>query len=338
MKNKISAIIPVYNCEKFIEKCVQSLLNQKYINLEIILVDDGSTDNSGNICDEIGKLDNRIKVFHKKNGGVSSARNFGIENSTGDYVTFIDADDTVSPEYIEYLYKIMIENDCDVSLTRYPLKFNSRTVINNVSFDNDELEICSGINAAKEMLLYKIVISSWNKMFSKKLLIQNNIRFNEVLSFGEGFEFVINCFLHSNKVAIGNVKIYNYRVDNQNSVMTKFSRKLVTGSIDSQNSILEMINHVSDVQGKKSLLKCWKYSNWHTNCDCLNTILGCNVKKDNIDLFKLTKRNCRRYALSSMTCSIPFKDKIKTCLYFLSPVFTGIIINKFRIRKYTKES
>ena len=337
MKDKISIVIPIYNCEKYLKECINSIFKQTYTNIEILLIDDGSTDSSGEICDIFAKKDSRIKVYHKKNGGVSSARNFGIDKCSGNYVTFIDADDTICEKYVEYLYKIIVDNNADISLTRSPMKFNSKTVIKKIDINNDNIEIYNGVNAAREMLLYKIVISSWNKMFSCKLLNDNNIRFNEKLAFGEGFEFVINCFLHAKKVSIGNAKIYNYRVDNQNSVMTKFSRKLVTGSMDSQNSIYSMIDDLNNEDNRNELFKCWKYSNWHTNCDCLNTILGCNVKKDNKDLFILTRRNCRKYALSSLFCEVPTKDRIKTILYFISPVFAGKVINKFRIRKYTKE-
>lgn len=114
MEDLISVIVPVYKVEKYINKCVDSIINQTYTNLEIILVDDGSPDNCGNICDEYAKKDNRIKVVHKENAGVSSARNIGLEKSSGKYITFIDADDYVEKNYCEELLNILkIENaDC----------------------------------------------------------------------------------------------------------------------------------------------------------------------------------------------------------------------------------
>ena len=99
----ISVIVPVYNTEKYIEKCVMSILNQTYKNLEIILIDDGSTDNSPQICDSLAKKDNRITVIHQPNGGVSSARNIGLDNTHGDYITFVDSDDYIEPNMIEFL-------------------------------------------------------------------------------------------------------------------------------------------------------------------------------------------------------------------------------------------
>ena len=108
---KISIIIPVYNVEKYLERCIKSVLNQDYKNLEIYLVDDGSTDNSGYLCDYYAEMDNRIKVIHKINGGLSSARNAALEKVSGKYVTFIDSDDYVSKNYISILYKTLYEKE-----------------------------------------------------------------------------------------------------------------------------------------------------------------------------------------------------------------------------------
>ena len=100
MENKVSVIIPVYKVEKYLEKCIDSVINQSYSNLEIILVDDGSPDNCGKICDKYAKKDNRIRVIHKTNGGLSDARNNGIKIATGNYIAFIDSDDYVTEDYI----------------------------------------------------------------------------------------------------------------------------------------------------------------------------------------------------------------------------------------------
>ena len=102
----ISVIVPCYNVEEYLPKCIESILNQTYRNLEILLVDDGSPDNCGRICDEYAAKDSRIRIIHKKNGGLSDARNAALDVMTGEYVTFIDSDDYVSDDYVEYLYKL----------------------------------------------------------------------------------------------------------------------------------------------------------------------------------------------------------------------------------------
>lgn len=103
-KELVSIIVPVYNVETYVSKCIDSIVNQNYSNLEIILIDDGSKDNSSKICDEWSTKDRRIKVFHKKNGGVSSARNYGIKKSSGKYVCFVDSDDYLAPEFVTYMF------------------------------------------------------------------------------------------------------------------------------------------------------------------------------------------------------------------------------------------
>lgn len=110
----ISIIVPVYNVEKYLEKCVDSIINQTYKNLEIILVDDGATDSSGKLCDELAKIDNRIKVYHKENGGLSDARNYGVEKSTGEYIGFVDSDDYIDAEMYEKLYEAIKKENVDV--------------------------------------------------------------------------------------------------------------------------------------------------------------------------------------------------------------------------------
>ena len=119
MKDLISVIIPVYNVEKYLKKCLDSVINQTYKNLEIILVDDGSSDKSGLICDEYTKLDKRIKVVHKKNEGLSSARNTGLDIAKGKYISFIDSDDFVSIYMYEIMYKEIIKNNRDIVIARH---------------------------------------------------------------------------------------------------------------------------------------------------------------------------------------------------------------------------
>ena len=104
----------MYNVEQYLEKCVDSIINQKYKNLEIILVDDGATDSSGKLCDELAKIDNRIKVYHKENGGLSDARNYGVERATGDYIGFVDSDDYIDSEMYEELYEAIKKENVDV--------------------------------------------------------------------------------------------------------------------------------------------------------------------------------------------------------------------------------
>ena len=114
----ISVIVPVYNVENYLKRCLDSIINQTYQNIEIILIDDGSTDNSGNLCEDYKKIDNRIKVVHKTNGGLSDARNTGIKKAKGKYITFVDSDDYVEYDYVEYLYNLIKKYDTNISFCK----------------------------------------------------------------------------------------------------------------------------------------------------------------------------------------------------------------------------
>lgn len=116
MSDLISVIVPIYGVEEFLDNCVNSIFNQTYSNIEIILVDDGSLDNCGNMCDEYSKKDSRVKVIHKENGGLSDARNAGIDIASGQFITFIDSDDYYSRDAIEYMYQVLVNNDADISI------------------------------------------------------------------------------------------------------------------------------------------------------------------------------------------------------------------------------
>ncbi|MBF0713644.1 glycosyltransferase [Gemella sp. GH3] len=122
----VSIIVPVYNVEKYLEKCVNSIINQSYENIEIILVNDGSTDSSGTLCNDLARKDNRIKVYHKENGGLSDARNYGVARASGDYIGFVDSDDYIHEDMYKHLYEIITESDADVAECSFLIVYNDK--------------------------------------------------------------------------------------------------------------------------------------------------------------------------------------------------------------------
>ena len=142
MEEKISVIIPVYKVEKYLSYCVNSVINQTYTNLEIILVDDGSPDNCPKMCDELAKTDKRIKVLHKQNGGLSSARNAGIDIATGEYISFVDSDDTINPQTLEILHKLIKDDNADISMSSWKKVYD-------ISNPNDEKYLMRGGGGGK---------------------------------------------------------------------------------------------------------------------------------------------------------------------------------------------
>lgn len=319
----ISVIIPVYNVEKYISKCIESVLAQDYENFECILVDDGSKDKSGKICDNYAIKDKRIRVIHKKNEGVSKARNCGLNTIKGDYVCFIDGDDYVKKNYVSHLYKIAIDNDADVALTT--------NMFGNYSKRKQKKDKCwllSGEEAVKSILNYKIPIGCYNKLFKKKIFKQGGVKFYEDLKIGEGFSFNISCFLHANKVACSNQKIYYYRRDNQTSAMSSYSEK----KADSQMYSMEKIKCQLD----NAKIDCWnefKYAQWRTESDLYDLIIISN-KKDSKWLRQIRK-GLRRGFLLSLKCDVCNKDRLRALAFLVYPGAVPFIM-KLRKRIYIK--
>ena len=166
---KVSVIIPVYNVSLYLEKCLNTVINQTYENTEIIVIDDGSTDNSGIICDEFAKKDNRIVVVHQSNMGLSGARNRGIKLSTGSYICCIDSDDYVSLDYIETLLNAVNSNNSDIAACGVIYCDNQENIIRNQSVDKEM--ILSGDEQLKTMMLddRKLSTAAWGKIYKKTL-------------------------------------------------------------------------------------------------------------------------------------------------------------------------
>lgn len=218
MTTKVSIIIPVFNAEGFLNRCINSVLSQCYKNYELILVDDGSTDKSGIICDAYAKSDNRIKVFHKNNGGVSSARNWGIDHAQGEYIIFIDSDDYVLPDYISNLMKY--NSDLNVSGLTYRRKHGKEehhTPIESTNISKPSIGLL--IPTLEYMYLLN---GPCQKRFTHKILDQYNIRFDTTISSGEDTIFVLNYITKINSISSISQSNYIYNLcDNGISLSKK---------------------------------------------------------------------------------------------------------------------
>ncbi|MBR3697642.1 MAG: glycosyltransferase [Clostridia bacterium] len=205
-KDKISIIVPVYNAEQYIEKCVQSILSQTYSNIEILLINDGSTDRSQEICEDFQNKDNRIRVINKKNGGPGSARNAGIINSTGKYIGFVDCDDFIDNDMYEILYNLCVKNDADISMINFRKIVDGNIKNNGIS--TEEIIIYNKIEAMKELLVDKKIKNYfWNKLFKKEIF--TDLNFCEDCYF-EDVELMIKVFEKINKLVHKQISKYNY--------------------------------------------------------------------------------------------------------------------------------
>lgn len=232
MNELISVVVPVYNVEKYLKRCIESILNQTYKNLEIILVDDGSKDKSGQICDEYSKKDERIKVIHKENGGLSDARNVGVENGLGKYICFIDSDDYIDVKFLENLYLIIKKYNADISVCCYKIVYENSNYLKIEERREFKEEIWNKEQSYKELLLFgKLENYIWNKLFKKSLF--NGICFPN----GKKMEDIGTTYLlldKAKKIVKTNYVGYFY-MQRKGSIMSNLNEKLI---IDTK----EMIN------------------------------------------------------------------------------------------------
>lgn len=214
----ISVIVPVYNVESYVAECIESIQNQTYMNLEIILVNDGSTDASGDICDKYAAYDERIQVIHKENAGVSAARNTGIEAANGDYIGFVDSDDYIAPTMYEDMLKLMAEHDLDI-IECTAFRNNGDT---NIEGCNDgSLEIFNRDEALK-MAMYDCFVAVWSQLYKRRVI--SDVRF----PVGRKFEdSAVSYLFIANTKRVGHINrcLYYYRLNPNSTTQTSFDPK-----------------------------------------------------------------------------------------------------------------
>ncbi len=243
MENKVSVIIPVYKVEKYLEKCIDSVINQSYSNLEIILVDDGSPDNCGKICDKYAKKDNRIRVIHKTNGGLSDARNNGIKIATGNYIAFIDSDDYVTEDYIEYLLKLIIDNNSDISIVM-PYEVDENYIVKKI-FKREKIYNYNSNDALKTMLYQKkFETSAWGKLFKKNVV--NGIYFPTGKIY-EDIGTIYKYILRAKKITFSTMKNYYY-LQRKDSIMGRKYKQSDLDYVENAQVLLENMEKIGNLE------------------------------------------------------------------------------------------
>ena len=236
----ISVIVPIYNAENYLHRCLDSILAQTFTDFELILVNDGSTDCSGKICDEYALKDNRIKVIHKSNGGVASARQMGVDNALGNYTIHADPDDWVEPTMLEELYKKAIEKDADMVICDFYVQTCNTCITRTqrISEESSEATLLA-------LLSHKLHGSLWNKLIRLECYKKFNIRFVEGLNFCEDYLVCIKMLKNDIKVAYLNKAFYYYdQFTNNNSITRKYT-------LDTYRQRLFFINELkSTLEGK----------------------------------------------------------------------------------------
>ena len=285
----ISVIIPIFNCDKYLHKCIDSVLKQTYSNLEIILIDDGSSDRSGQICDEYKKIDHRVRVFHQKNKGVSASRNLGLCKAKGTYITFVDSDDCIENSYIEELYSVLRKHNADYVTCGYKRIYSDR--FERINDDGKEIEITSDEFVEKLLNVQNGYGFVHMKLIKKSII--HNIRFEESLKVGEDALFNVQLCANLKKIVIYHKALYNYTY-NSDSLVRKYDKNYVSKYLQSMQCMKQYIN--SKYNGNIHILLCLSnYIAYHVMLICVNycyhpqnPFLGvkCLKKVCNIPLFK----------------------------------------------------
>ncbi len=218
----ISVVLPVYNKEDYLPDCMETLLNQTYTNLEILLVDDGSTDRTPALCDEYARQDARVRALHKANGGVSDARNYGIRHADGEYITQVDPDDTVDADYVEYLYDLLVKYDADMSICQHRILFHNGKV---EDFGGQGEKKADAEWCLEKMLYHDVIdVSCWGKLYHRSLFQDFSYPRGRIF---EDHAATYRLFMKSRVIAVGFASKYNYIMHDVSIVHDSFSiRKL----------------------------------------------------------------------------------------------------------------
>ena len=251
----ISVIVPVYNVEKYLERCVKSIAAQTYKDLEILLIDDGSTDKSGEMCDDFQQTDSRIKAFHKQNGGLSDARNYGIEHSAGEFISFVDSDDYIDEKMLETLHRLITENDADLAVCSAMDVFEGKEVTQVKGIKEFNL---NKVESYKYMLRGDGIPSACNKLYKRQTV--GDVRFPVGKLYEDGF-FTPQILKKVEKTAVTSKPMYYYfrRAD---SITTKPFRK---GDLDVIEAYDKCVKQVKELCPEALPYAEFRYRNAYFN-------------------------------------------------------------------------
>lgn len=286
----ISVIVPVYNTQKYIAECIESILSQDFNDFELILVDDGSTDDSGKICDEYSSMDSRIKVYHQANGGVTSARKLGVKVSKGEWISFVDSDDTITRDYLSKLY-------------------TSSDGVSIVSAEEKENALISAQEFRKRCIYVECEVGPCAKIYKKKSFRDNIFNIDNKVTLGEDMLMNIRLSYNSNKVRLINEKIYNYRYRSESaSHSCPYSTEYI------RTFLKEYLNAISTEERDKFAKGFFKYS---------FGLLGSCIKTHNYHINNEDKKKnlvtyteiIKKFNLKSIIVNVNYITKIYILLF-----------------------
>lgn len=313
----VSVIVAAYNVESYIRKCIDSLLAQTYENIEIIVVDDGSTDLTGKIAEEY-HCNTKVRVFHKENGGLSDARNYGLEKMTGEYVTFVDSDDYVYKEYVEYMMKLIAEEDVQIVVTNPQLYYCDDEIDQNFDYS---AQCITAEEAVRKMLIRDgLSHTACGKLYQSDIWKELRFPYRKLY---EDYYTTFDAFSKAEKVAVGHAKMYYY-YQRPGSIMHLTCNEKTVGIVEATEIVTpRIIKYWPDLREEAigfQLALCLK---------CLQSIYANDIHSFP-DIQHHIKKMVHKYMIQMMRSSrLNYKDKVKMLISYLPPKLYLMIYNRF---------
>jgi glycosyltransferase involved in cell wall biosynthesis len=300
--NKISVIVPFYNSKAYIDKCIHSVINQTYKNLEILLIDDGSSDGTHDICQAYAAKDDRIKVIRKENGGTSSARNFGLEHATGDLLYFIDSDDEVSLDLFEYFLNLMSVHNADMVYSPYAYVDTKGNIINKAGHNTiEKIKVYSKQEALSALLSWEIPCCVCDKLVKKH--VYDNVRFPEGY-LCEDLDIVYRLIDNSNTVVSSTIPKYYYLSNPASQMQTEAGMKKLLMSVE------RVTNHINDFFKEK-------------HPDLYQKALSYSL--DHLFIYYISIYNNKQF--------VQYKEELRALIEsYLKKINMGVVSNKLKVK------
>lgn len=297
---KISVIVPVYKVEEYLHRCVDSILSQSFTDFELILVDDGSPDNCGKICDEYAQKDSRVRVFHKPNGGVSSARNLGLDNVQGEWVTFIDSDDYVDSDYLSDLIFYQEQGNVEFVAICNCIKEGTGATHVNLKKEDFDLLLCK--------YRFSKYLAPWGKLFKYDVIKHINLKFDTKMHLGEDVIFVLTYLLNISKLELiySNKYFYEQRNESLTKTRNSYEPQLYWNNVFNQ-LVNTLINQLHLSQVSIDLLRIWQLSSIEHLINAINELPNRKDRLNRLSDIDWTIYNKYKQVVS-------WKEKILVCL------------------------
>jgi glycosyltransferase involved in cell wall biosynthesis len=311
MPNKISVIVPVYKVENYLHRCVDSIINQTYKNLEIILVNDGSPDSSGKICDEYAAKDDRIIVIHKKNEGSSCARNAGLEIATGDYISYVDSDDYINESMLKLMLCKMLELNLDI--VEIAAKTSNSTLVSDNSFMVQDQVSC------RKRIIQNSVFSVWRRLYKASLI--SDLRFIPKIIHQDVF-YTIDVLNRINQLGFLNSAFYHYNTDNESIIRSKYSLEKITTGIRATEYIINNTIGESELKQTVDNYITYYYTDHYFLLSRNSDIDPNKVFRKKLRLAIKSSINLQNYSFRSvMVVLLPYK-----IMEYISSIYNLVIV------------